>query len=400
VGSETTDWARLTLAVRTIVGRLDGLEEKSSFIKYFQSDSQITKRHMNQWLYAHSLAARAEVVLNLVDMRNNGPSVPFSQQFFRTRYLRSTDLRDKVFGLLGVSSFTKDTIEPDYTKTIEMVAAEATSMIMRNDLATYASHRLWQYAKYARNPRAQWVLDLNGISQPLKSGFIAAPQHSDIETALRRAPGITPIFTFPIDYCSLSTVGVSLGKVIVRQSICTTTDAIPEIVKHLQVFHNEVRERGFCMSPRKLLTALLPPSHYQASEFEDLLSLLEDILSAQPLFNPASEEMCNSDEWKGFRDAMWVYPHFTKLFLTDKGHIGVCEHDAGFTVAEGNELVGLFGINLTFILETVASGRHKLKQMVHVADHVLGDENIEALGSDGDWRELVKEGKLEEFTIC
>jgi hypothetical protein len=94
-------------------------------------------------LYAPSLLAQAEAVQDLVDMQDSGTRAPFSQQFFRTRHLKSVDPRDKVFGLLGFSSFISGTIEVDYAKSAETIAAKATAMTMRDDLASFVSLQLW-----------------------------------------------------------------------------------------------------------------------------------------------------------------------------------------------------------------------------------------------------------------
>jgi hypothetical protein len=64
-------------------------------------------------------------------------------------HLKSADSRDKVYGLLRFSSFISRTIEAHYTKSAETVAAEATSVIMRDDLASFVSPQLWQFANDA-----------------------------------------------------------------------------------------------------------------------------------------------------------------------------------------------------------------------------------------------------------
>jgi hypothetical protein len=64
-------------------------------------------------------------------------------------HLKSADPRDKVYGLLRFSNFISRTIEAHYTKSAETVAAEATSVIMRDDLASFVSPQLWQFANDA-----------------------------------------------------------------------------------------------------------------------------------------------------------------------------------------------------------------------------------------------------------
>ena len=86
--------------------RLRGKKERTSSFDFLQSRAIARLKRADPDVHIPALIARAEVVHDLADMRVSGPNAPFHEQFFRTIRLQSTDPRDKVFGLLGVS--TKD----------------------------------------------------------------------------------------------------------------------------------------------------------------------------------------------------------------------------------------------------------------------------------------------------
>ncbi|EAT90370.1 hypothetical protein SNOG_02158 [Parastagonospora nodorum SN15] len=156
------------------------------------------------------------------------------------------------------------------------------------------------------------------------------------------------------------------------------------------------------------MSAVLGPHHPQASEYEDLLPDLEAKLFGNSIEAPSTTSSFQHGLGEQLAPTRFetimgeTYGYTGYVFVTDKGYVGL-RHWRWYTHADLNEqpliLAGLFGISLPFLLAPVGEGRYKMEGIVHVADHELGDENIEALGADGDWRDLVKEGKLEMFTI-
>lgn len=94
-----------------------------------------------------------------------------------------------------------------------------------------------------------------------------------------------------------------------------------------------------------------------------------------------------------------------KLSLTGTGHIGVCccpslifDHDGKFDDDGSFVAAALFGIQLPFILERLDNG-YKLVALAHIDGHRVGDEHVEALGPNDDWKDLVRDGKMEEYRI-
>jgi hypothetical protein len=147
VGFQTISWDAFSVAIRSVWTRLCAKEELlcTGGSQYLECFTKTAIWGLGDAVYPPALEARAEVVQQLIDMRNSGPSTPFNQQFFRTIYLQAKDSRDKVFGLLGFSSFKRSPITADYTKPISRVFAEAAATIMQDDFYTYVDLQLWSY---------------------------------------------------------------------------------------------------------------------------------------------------------------------------------------------------------------------------------------------------------------
>lgn len=355
------------------------------------------QRELGYWLPTH--IALSETVQGLVDMRRDGPNATFGQQFFRTINLRSSDPRDKAFGLLGVSSFPNDdrTITADYNKSISQVSTETTVAILKSNFASYIKYQPWKHAEAgnwwdtaAMTPT--WTINLRFISDARKADPYTTLYETDLITAIARTQGIAPIIEFSDDQRSISTVGTHLGHLIsiddpIPRSSMQHGDSPP----YLSNLSTALRSTELNISGRTVMAGLLGPYSAQALDYEASISELKTLVrESQVGFGPLTAAMKD------------MYSSTGVAFLTSQGGFGVYyrayeereeEHKDSLVVA------ALFGIRLPFILKQVDGGRYKLWALAHVGDHTLGDGDVEALGPDGEWRDLVKQGKMEEFVI-
>ena len=237
-----------------------------------------------------------------------------------------------------------------------------------------------------------------------RTSLITKTQQSNIEQAVVMSHGIAPIAEISADLSSFSTVGVLLGKVMAVNEAGVPQDPRQE---HLPEIRDYMGNLNPSMQARKIMSAVLGPHRPRASDYGDLLPDLETILLRHPMMvapsitSPFQNEPTEQPPTTRFETVMLeTYSHASCIFVTDKGYVGL-RHWLNRPDLRKQPffLAGLFGINLPFFLEPVGEGQYKIDGIVHVADHKLGDENIEALGPDGNWRDLVKEGKLEMFTI-
>jgi len=161
-GTRCLGWSRFSAAVRLVRARilneLYTLEnEGKTYLKKLDSDN-IFKRaiqsvHAEDYSYydedvPQSVASKALRVSNLAEIRAAGRQAKFSEQLQRTLYMQATDARDRVFALVGLSTFMKQALVADYTKDKERVAAETTALLVQDDLVGYMTARLWEYKRY------------------------------------------------------------------------------------------------------------------------------------------------------------------------------------------------------------------------------------------------------------
>lgn len=320
-------------------------------------------------------------VLELASIRNDGPNAPFGAQLFRTITSRSSDPRDKVFGILGISRLNNDNcaITPDYNKSVLQVSIQASAAVLKDYFPMYVGYQPW----FLNLTCPSWVLDMERVHDYWRRDLYNKLYENDLTGTLRRGGGVTPIVDFLNNSCILVTAGLPMGRIVAFDKV----ELDP--VQFLRNIRTELRSGGIELSAENVLSVLSGP--YQEVDYkhdllpEDIEALLSgDMNEVPPHLQEYDADLYFSDD---------------RLFLTDTGHMGVCcrpyrefDDDGTFVVA------ALFGVQLPFILERVDNG-YKLVALAHIDGHRLGDEHVEALGPNDDWRDLVRDGKMEEYRI-
>ncbi|KAH4891370.1 hypothetical protein HBI73_025390 [Parastagonospora nodorum] len=312
VGYETVSWSRLASVTQILRARLCDEEEleydmNTARLDGFQKD---TVDDLGDDVYPAALIACADMVKELADLRNGGTSASFSQQFLRTKYLCATDIRDRVFGILGISSFQKEAITPDYTNSVVRVFAEAAATIIQEDLGSYVEFQLWQYSKAktdASTTWANWVPDFSSLWPSRAESSIVIPRRESVEQALSHTLGLGPVANFSKNFRFFSTVGRLLGRFV------TINGGVIAV----------------------------PGSKPRSTRYNTYSRIMEHHALA------------------------------ATTFLTDTGYIG----NASSPIRRDGEhlLVGLFGINIPFILAPAKDG-YFLECVAYVAGHEALDE--------------------------
>ncbi|KAJ4299359.1 hypothetical protein N0V90_004604 [Kalmusia sp. IMI 367209] len=140
-GFDTTSWTQFCgyiMRMRRAVTRPERLSiayerakviAKTTAPKYsaIQSGSVVGERLL--------LLGLSERIEYLYEVRRSGRHANFAVQLYRTGPFEATDPRDKVFGLLGISSFSTTPIVPDYSKLVEQVFCEAMASVLRENFS-------------------------------------------------------------------------------------------------------------------------------------------------------------------------------------------------------------------------------------------------------------------------
>lgn len=342
----------------------------------------------------------------------------FPSQFKRTMYLTATDARDKVYAILGICnwarSFPPDDIdkdvldwqrplEPDYSQSTENVFARAAVELIMNGLdLTYNYLPLEE--THLNLP--SWVPDLTQplrhLKQPLHPYYLCPPQQVIRDNIDKLHRGL-PWAYFSPNARVLYAGGLPLGRIIHSMQLVeaktTTYDYLtPQAWEDLHdgerftvpYVYNGISLRR-TIKREIVLDALLPPEHPESSTARSKLEKRRRI------------RQYDRDNLAGYYHvAAAAARHMTSIcagrwfFVTDMGQAGLT---AG-PVQVGDELVGLFGINLPFVLrkrdEQASSpstheskdeeGRdgglseeydssYRMVTVAHVARHELGHEN-------------------------
>lgn len=350
---------------------------------YYDSDVGDLSPRSDPSLYLNTLPVWAAIYL--INMQQYGSGAPFGRHFFDTKFLRCSDPRDRAFGLLGISTFEGTPIMPDYSKTIAQVSAETTVAVMRDNFVSYVEYQPW----LDDGTYPSWTIDLTQGSQDWIGYITTYDDDRDLNDALQAAHGIAPIVELSQDLSTLSTVGISLGQVVAmddaKVKVVGRTDPRASEEQRMTTYLPQVRARlrsmGLELATTDMLSVLLEPIYNNSPDRDCLLLDLEALLRN------------DYDDTRMFEQFnLAVIPNDlerTVVFLTDDGHIGKCYRldRPGLWIDSGQVtlfLAALFGIQLPFLLEDVGNGRFKLWGMANVKDHVLGDENIQAMGPDDD----------------
>lgn len=318
-----------------------------------------------------------ENVQNLVEMRRDGSNAPFGSQFFRTIAYRSSDPRDKVFGLLGVSTFDNahSTITPDYTRSTTEMSTEVTVALLKNYFTLYIKYHPWNFGPGSPS----WMIDLEYISNTWRADMFTILYEQDLTNALARSKGIAPIIHFLPNRSSLLTVGISMGNIVAIDDLMP-----PHPLSFLKNIRAHLAKSSTTIAPEKLLAAILGPYHSGAFDHDKALSDIKTVL-----FD--GDEASLKRIHDVIRDGKEVQLPKGTAFLTDTGRVGVAYRWGApkMDVEAGLVAAALFGIQLPFVLKDAGGGRYKLWALAHVEGHALGDENAEAMRPGGKMREFV-----------
>jgi hypothetical protein len=134
----------------------------------------------------HELSDRFPKLESLRKMRASGFTDSSGQCIIHTTYLHATDPLDRVFGLLGFSTFKSKPIIPDYTKTFTEVYVEAAATIIREEIYDYLQllDQFGQYSRYSNQPMLSWFPDAQETFVKRRRGPPISPTSDDLQAAL------------------------------------------------------------------------------------------------------------------------------------------------------------------------------------------------------------------------
>lgn len=350
--------------------------------------------------------------LHLGDVRNTSIQSALSTKMFFTRSLCSTDPRDKVFGILGLSSESAlermtGSVVADYSKPVQQVFSETMAKILHEDTLRAISTWPLQPLKSQHSDDATRVADLPSwvpdFSMRLAYAYDVetyllphdlAPGFDDIED-LFDIPGVVlPIATVSSNSSILHTAGVYIGSVAVTSSVYMPVPPANSgqmwlsagTLNHIYTTYAEPRQ----IDSHMLFYTMLG----RDMTVPDLCEVRDKAADWRPIADAKDTEEAHDLGWY----AVSAPALHRTMFITEEGHVGLAYHPDVFNgIRVGDVVVGLYGLNIPYVLRQVGGG-YQVINIAHVAGHEFGHEFF-AEGEDGaTWRDFEKFG-LQEYAL-
>jgi hypothetical protein len=316
------------------------------------------------------LALSTVYMFDLNCIRELSGSACFSGQFHRTRGFYSTDPRDKVFSLLAVSDFPDIKIVPDYSKSVRDVFSEATAFILRE-------HFLYMYPYTSLSGKMNldlpsWVPDLNRpdcvFTHP-DHPYYLCPDDNALQQLAEDMERFGPLVDFSQDYTILQTRGLHLGFITAMASIAA--ENITGKGEWLQHTLQSLHRNNATFSPKLILDGLAPKKP-SVSEAWNLLGQEESDLLDNLLDFNQSRGHTPDPRYQSIYDLI-SFGNLNRLFFwTDTGRLGVTVDDG--LVQIGDAVVGLFGVNLPFVLRKLDNGYFRMINIARLGGHTMGHD--------------------------
>jgi hypothetical protein len=328
---------------------------------------------------AHDLLAIL-TMFNLVELRNESARQSLWEVLQRTLRLEASDPRDKVYGVLGISKLAKP-LNPDYTLSAKVVFARAVAtMVQENEVRFYIDTPLQireiETSEFSPD-ELSWVPDFAAWSRSLSDQQFPRPDYVIRSSLLqaswlelrKRMTADTCVARVCDDYRILCVTGRILGAVTwkarpvltdVKETLCWIHEVYNDLLKV-----QSISSLGFF----EVLEGIQERWKYYGGVpgLDDRFLTFGEFLAFP---SPLDEETLNTYLPSLLKTAEYVN-HGT-FFLTDQGQLGRSYHPRTDGILPGDLLVGLFGIDMPFLLRPQDDGKHRMINVAFVVDHVWG----------------------------
>jgi hypothetical protein len=453
-GTYCVEWAQFAIAVMLTDSR-DRQALRSLIFEWSKTLPHSFPRGLSDYRFGFKWPESATQMWQLMNMKKS-QETSFAQRFSNRRSFKSTDPRDQVYGLLGICDFRGRPIVADYAKTVQQVYAEAAGVIMQEDFYLYVKMHLWGLdgaSCHLGVGSPTWTSDLSRrlgtFSQRYRrpTTINVVPPNFDLRHALEvvyNACSKAPVVSFPDDYSVLHTVGRCLGKVeqsvpVVAGVIMTVQEMLFPSLKQALTTLNEDNTQDFTHS---LVSALVHQTTYRfhrpidgtpwiPSEDCDALhsAIVQHLSSLSPdgsapddpglpeeditmdeaqhddddsLFGDTSSQIKYQNPLSGELDDLLNFTPNDRfsVFTTSAGVLGITSYfDRSKLVAENIRVMGLFGVNMPFLLEHLGGDEYKIVAACYIPEHHWGHDFIEDADPGTGYETFLSDGRLIRINI-
>jgi hypothetical protein len=350
----------------------------------------------------------------------------FAANLMQVTAFEATDPRDKVYGLLGLQSFSKYPVRvtPDYTKTLCEVLVDTCKTLIEDDpidlygrlsmqpppgnhfaqcydivgLATLAAPlKLISYCidSVASNNQPKECVSDESIGARTRVGHVTAELQETKFRSLSRFSG----------HGTLQTVGKFMGTIVDSYGdLGSDIEAFDPQFELRPLSHDVVlRIYDTLLKPRKISIEVLSQAFYtcldkgtyEYTEIEATFKQLLDKRGSNIALTNRQLSMLGELDWNTRKII---------IFVTSEGHVGMVYHpDIINGIHPGDVVVGLFGINLPFVLRRASDGNnYEIINIAYIGEHMYSQPALVGLPEETTekdiWDNLRTYG-LEKYTI-
>jgi hypothetical protein len=307
----------------------------------------------------------------------------FSSQFFRTLHLSASDPRDRIFGILGISSFSGTYITPDYTKSTEEVVLDAAIAMLRERRLIFYYLMPLQPSRDSvslegASVMPSWVPDLLCARAPYTTGRYSFSARGSVYnlpddilymspvSVLDRMCSMLPFppATFSPNLRMLYAPGILIGTIV--ETSCEPSNHLDETIRKSelpeniqQFYHSILGPRGIAMgSMIRLFTGERPGPDWPAA----IKAFDTDVSQAYISRNVRAEmEIIVEEITRGVKNRV--------ILVMDNNHIGLAYHpNSTGGIRPGDVIAGLFGINFPFILRPMGNAQYRMINVARVPE--------------------------------
>ncbi|OAK97710.1 HET-domain-containing protein [Phaeosphaeriaceae sp. SRC1lsM3a] len=369
-----------------------------------------------QWIPEHKVDSSmdpglAEAARSVAKMAR---SRSFSSQLLRTIHLKATDPRDKIFGILGVSSFRDVSIEADYTKSVQQTYIDAACLTLHDEkLAMYYYAPLQPYSSvHSVIPRKlfgvpSWVPDFSiegatyvtdtrtASSAATHYGradhrpftiLFGAQYNYHIERLFSAMILRLPFLPLKISLYKtrLHAPGILVGTIIKtsghllwNMDKAQSPSGLPQSVH--DIYHSIAKPAN--VSPLEFVDNIIRPSSliapwekYKIKAAAQLLTPMEQSADPSNKMHQAMKELIEDIKANAVNRI---------FYIADNGSMGLTYHpNPSDGVRPGDVVVGLFGINFPFILRPNSDVSYKMINVASATRHRWGHDFLKNTEDD------------------
>jgi hypothetical protein len=366
LGRAKVPWDRFCSFISDVAAQIDTFEKQSNESPWPRIDC----------LWVGSFSDRPRI---LDVLKKGGRRGGFFSRVHATMSHVATDPRDKVYALLGICDISPSyAILPDYSKSVLYVYTVSSTLFIQEQ-CPYVIVPLHRQSRlepdYPFGPISEpsseslvggipglpsWAFDLTLTSTTQEGqhpNICSSPSVFVPNDMLRRiyvvsSLNFSPIVRFSRDYSTMFVAGEHIGTVVTTFTDIAhfeTDNAVSPHFATYDFYNNVLRPKN--ITPTYFQRAFDPNNRLSIQAWQEFHILCE---KGAPYW-----EQTSLDTRKLLRAEMGSRPRGIIIFLTKEGHIGSTYHPDKDGIQVGDKVVGLFGLNIPFVLRSVPQEARK-----------------------------------------